>query len=324
MNMRWLVTGGAGFIGSHFLHYMTKKYPQDTFLCLDALTYAANMARLDKLEGLSNYSFVKGNICDYESMVRIFKEYSPQVVVNFAAETHVDRSIEDAGIFFHTNVLGTQTLLESCREVKGIHFHQVSTDEVYGDLPLHVNEAFTEDWPLRPSSPYAASKASADLTALAYHRTYDLPVTLSRCSNNYGPWQHEEKLIPKMIWLIREGLPLTVYGDGAHVRDWIHVLDHCKAIDMIVRKGVVGSVYNVGASTELGNLDVVNRLLDLFGVPNHPIEYVKDRPGHDRRYALDWKKIRHELGWRPEISFVEGLEALIHSNGDKEACIGGR
>lgn len=310
--MTILVTGGAGFIGSNFVHYMMEKYPDYRIVCIDKLTYAGNLRNLETVLDKKNFRFIKGDICDRELVYRIFEEEKPDVVINFAAESHVDRSIESPDIFLKTNILGTQVLLDASRKYNVKRFHQVSTDEVYGDLPLDRSDLkFTESSPLRPSSPYSASKASADLLVLAYHRTYGVPVTISRCSNNYGPYQFPEKLIPLMIINALNDRPLPVYGDGRNVRDWIHVKDHCEAIDIIIHRGKEGEIYNIGGENERANIDVVRMILKELGKPESLIRFVKDRPGHDRRYALDISRMKKEFGWSPKISFEEGLKSTI-------------
>jgi dTDP-glucose 4,6-dehydratase len=305
-----LVTGGAGFIGSNFTHYIMEKHPDYRIICLDKLTYAGNLRNLESVLNKGNFRFIKGDICDRELVYKVFEEEKPDVVVNFAAESHVDRSIEDPEIFLKTNIIGTQVLMDACRKYGIKRFHQVSTDEVYGDLPLDRPDLkFTEKSPLKPSSPYSASKASADLLVMAYHRTYGLPVTISRCSNNYGPYQFPEKLIPLMIINAIHDKPLPVYGDGRNVRDWIHVKDHCEAIDLIIHKGKEGEIYNIGGENERSNIEVVKMILKELGKPESLIRFVKDRPGHDRRYALDITKMKEEFGWSPKISFEEGLRS---------------
>lgn len=310
--MTILVTGGAGFIGANFIHYLFEKHPDYRVVCIDKLTYAGNLKNLEGVLGRSNFRFVKGDICDRELVERIFEEEKPDIVVNFAAESHVDRSIESPDVFLKTNVLGTQVLLDASRKYPVKRFHQISTDEVYGDLPLDRRDLkFTEESPLRPSSPYSASKASADLLVLAYHRTYGLPVTISRCSNNYGPYQFPEKLIPLMIINALNEKPLPVYGDGKNVRDWIHVKDHCEAIDIILHHGKEGEVYNIGGNNERENIEVVKMILKELRKPESLIRFVKDRPGHDKRYALDTFKMEREFGWKPKINFEEGLKDTI-------------
>lgn len=310
--MNIIVTGGAGFIGANFMHYMVHHHPEDTIICVDALTYAGNMSSLEPIKGAPNYYFHHADIRHREQMHAIFDEHRPDVVINFAAESHVDRSIEQPDVFLTTNVLGTQVLLDLCREFNVQRFHQVSTDEVYGDLPLDRPDLFfTETTPIHASSPYSASKASADLIVLAYHRTFGLPVTISRCSNNYGPYHFPEKLIPLMIINAMADKQLPVYGNGANVRDWLYVEDHCKAIDLIIRKGNVGNIYNIGGHNERDNLTVVKTILSILGKPESLITYVTDRPGHDLRYAIDPTKIKNELGWVPDISFDEGIAQTV-------------
>ena len=310
--MKILVTGGAGFIGSNFIYYLLENHPGDTIVCVDCLTYAGNLSTLRSALEQPNFRFVKENICNREGIYQLFEEEHPDVVVNFAAESHVDRSIEGPEIFLKTNVLGTQVLLDACRTYGIKRFHQVSTDEVYGDLPLDRPDLFfTEDTPIHTSSPYSASKASADLLTLAYHRTYGLPVTVSRCSNNYGPYHFPEKLIPLMIANALNDKPLPVYGKGENVRDWLYVTDHCKAIDLIVRKGRVGEVYNIGGHNERQNIEIVRAICKALDKPESLITYVTDRKGHDLRYAIDPSKIHAELGWLPETAFEEGLKKTI-------------
>ena len=310
--MNILVTGGAGFIGSNFIYYMLDKYKDYKIVCLDKLTYAGNLSTLKKAFENPNFQFVKGDISDREFVFELFKEKNFDVVVNFAAESHVDRSIEDPEIFLKTNVIGTQVLMDAARKFGVKRFHQVSTDEVYGDLPLDRPDLlFTEETPLRPSSPYSASKAAADLLVLAYYRTYKLPVTISSCSNNYGPYHFPEKLIPLMIIRALNDQSLPVYGDGRNVRDWLYVEDHCSAIDLIIHHGREGEVYNVGGRNERSNLEVVKTILKELGKPEELITFVKDRPGHDLRYAIDPTKIKNELGWEPKTSFEEGIKKTI-------------
>ncbi|MBQ8762478.1 MAG: dTDP-glucose 4,6-dehydratase [Clostridia bacterium] len=310
--MKILVTGGAGFIGCNFIYYMLGRYPDYEIVCLDALTYAGNLKSLDGVKNNKNFKFVKGSISDKELVDTLFAEEKFDVVVNFAAESHVDRSIENPFIFLETNVMGTACLLEASKKYSVKRYHQVSTDEVYGDLPLDRPDLFfTEDLPLTTSSPYSASKASADLLTLAFHRTYGLPVTISRCSNNYGPYQFPEKLIPLMIVRAQENEALPVYGEGLNVRDWLYVDDHCKAIDMIIHNGRVGEVYNVGGHNERQNIQVVRTILRQLDKPETLISYVKDRAGHDLRYAIDPSKISNELGWEPETDFDSGMKKTI-------------
>lgn len=318
----FLVTGGAGFIGGNFLHAMTKKYPQDRYVCIDALTYAGNLETLGPIFGMSNFRFVHADICDREAVYALFAEERFDYVINFAAESHVDRSIENPEIFLRTNILGTQVLMDACRRYGIKRYHQVSTDEVYGDLPLDRPDLlFTEETPIRASSPYSASKAGADLLVLAYRRTYGLPVTVSRCSNNYGPYHFPEKLIPLMIQKALRDEPLPVYGNGTNVRDWLYVGDHCNAIDLIVRTGRDGEVYNIGGHNERSNLEVVKTVLRLLGKPESLISFVKDRPGHDLRYAMDPTKIETELGWKPEHDFDSGMEVTVQWNLDNAEWI---
>ena len=307
-----LVTGGAGFIGSNFIYYMLKKHPDCRIVCIDALTYAGNLSTLEKAMENKNFRFVKADITDREAVDALFAEENFTAVVNFAAESHVDRSIESPEVFLKTNILGTQVLMDMARKYGNIRYHQVSTDEVYGDLPLDRPDLFfTEETPIHTSSPYSASKASADLLVMAYYRTYKLPVTISRCSNNYGPYHFPEKLIPLMIINALHGKKLPVYGDGLNVRDWLYVEDHCKAIDMILKGGRIGEVYNIGGHNEKANIDVVKTVLSILGKDESLIAYVKDRPGHDMRYAIDPAKIKNELGWYPETSFNEGIKKTV-------------
>lgn len=310
--MNIIVTGGAGFIGGNFMHYMVNTYPDDNIICVDCLTYAGNLETLEPIKDKKNYKFIKEDITNREGIYKIFENEKPDIIINFAAESHVDRSVETPEIFINTNILGTQVLMDACRKYGIKRFHQVSTDEVYGDLPLERTDLFfTETTPIHTSSPYSASKAGADLLVLAYHRTYKLPITISRCSNNYGPYHFPEKLIPLMISRALNNEKLPVYGDGKNVRDWLYVLDHCKAIDLIVRKGKDGEVYNIGGHNEKSNLDVVKTILKLLGKNEDGIEFVKDRPGHDLRYAIDPTKIETELGWKPEYNFDKGIEKTI-------------
>lgn len=306
------VTGGAGFIGSNFIFYIMKNYPEYRIVCLDKLTYAGNMSTLASVLTKPNFRFVKIDICDRDVVYQLFEEERPDMVVNFAAESHVDRSIEHPEIFLQTNIIGTSVLLDACRRYGIQRYHQVSTDEVYGDLPLNRPDLFfTEETPIHTSSPYSSSKAGADLLVLAYYRTYDLPVTISRCSNNYGPYQYPEKLIPRMIINALHDKSLPVYGDGLNVRDWLYVEDHCCAIDLILRKGSIGEVYNVGGHNEMSNIDIVKLICKELGKPESLITYVTDRKGHDRRYAIDPTKIHRELGWLPETKFSDGIKKTI-------------
>ncbi|MBE6820578.1 MAG: dTDP-glucose 4,6-dehydratase [Ruminococcaceae bacterium] len=310
--MKLLVTGGAGFIGCNFVYYMLDKYADYEIVCLDALTYAGNIKSLSKAFQNKNFKFVKGSIADKELVYSLFENEKFDVVVNFAAESHVDRSIENPFVFLETNVMGTACLLDASKKFGVKRYHQVSTDEVYGDLPLDRPDLFfTETMNLITSSPYSASKASADLLTLAFHRTYGLPVTISRCSNNYGPYQFPEKLIPVMIMKALADENLPVYGQGLNVRDWLYVVDHCKAIDMIIHNGKIGEVYNVGGHNEKQNIEVVKTILSHLSKPESLITYVKDRAGHDLRYAIDPTKISTQLGWEPETAFEEGMKKTI-------------
>jgi len=307
-----IVTGGAGFIGGNFTHYIVKTKPDWRVVVLDKLTYAGNLETLETIAHNPNYRFVEADICDRDAVYKLFEEESPDMVVNFAAESHVDRSIADPGVFLQTNINGTGVLMDACRKSGVARFHQVSTDEVYGDLPLDRPDLlFTENTPIHTSSPYSASKASADLLALAYHRTYKLPVTISRCSNNYGPYHFPEKLIPLMITNALSNKPLPVYGEGLNVRDWLYVEDHCKAIALILEKGKTGEIYNIGGHNEMRNIDIVRLILKELGKPESLITYVKDRAGHDLRYAIDPTRIHNELGWLPETKFEYGIKVTI-------------
>ncbi|MBR3098013.1 MAG: dTDP-glucose 4,6-dehydratase [Clostridia bacterium] len=310
--MTVIVTGGAGFIGSNYIFYLLDRYPEDRVICLDKLTYAGNLSTLARVMDRPNFRFVKADICDREAVYRLFEEEKPDTVVNFAAESHVDRSIEDPGVFLQTNILGTAVLMDACRKYGIARFHQVGTDEVYGDLPLDRPDLFfTEETPIHTSSPYSSSKAAADLLAMAYYRTYGLPVSISRCSNNYGAYQFPEKLIPLMIANALNDKPLPVYGEGKNVRDWLYVEDHCKAIDLIVRKGRVGEIYNIGGHNEMANIDIVRLICRELGKPESLITYVGDRKGHDMRYAIDPAKIHRDLGWLPETKFADGIRKTI-------------
>ena len=310
--MTLLVTGGAGFIGSNFIFYILERRPEYRVVCLDKLTYAGRRDTLAAVMERPGFRFVQADICDRGAVNRLFEEERPDAVVNFAAESHVDRSIDAPEVFLQTNVLGTAVLMDACRTYGLARFHQVSTDEVYGDLPLDRPDLlFTEASPLRASSPYSASKASGDLLALAYCRTYGLPVTISRCSNNYGPYQFAEKLIPLMISRALEDRPLPVYGQGLNVRDWLYVEDHCRAIDLILRRGKPGGVYNVGGRCEMRNIDIVKLICRELGKPDSLIAYVEDRKGHDLRYAIDPSRIQNELGWTPETGFPDGIRRTI-------------
>lgn len=310
--MNIVVTGGAGFIGSNFVYYELANHPGDRIICYDVLTYAGNLETLEEAMKSPQFRFVKGDITDAAAVDKLFAEEQPEIVVNFAAESHVDRSIETPGLFLHTNIIGTQVLMDACRKHNVRRFHQVSTDEVYGDLPLDRPDLFfTETTPLHTSSPYSASKASADLLVQAYHRTYGLPVSISRCSNNYGPYHFPEKLIPLMILNALADKPLPVYGAGENVRDWLYVEDHCAAIDLIIRKGKDGSLYNVGGHNEKRNIDVVKIILKALDKPESLIRHVEDRKGHDLRYAIDPSKLKAELGWEPKTRFEDGIRRTI-------------
>lgn len=310
--MNIVVTGGAGFIGSNFIYHMLEKYPDYRIICVDCLTYAGNMSTLKTALDNPAFKFLKINITDRQAVYSMFEEEKPDIVVNFAAESHVDRSIENPEIFLDTNIKGTAVLMDACRKYGIKRYHQVSTDEVYGDLPLDRPDLFfTEDTPIHTSSPYSSSKASADLLVMAYHRTYGLPVTISRCSNNYGPFHFPEKLIPLMIINALADKPLPVYGEGLNVRDWLYVKDHCKAIDLIIHKGRDGEVYNVGGHNEMRNIDIVKLICKELGKPESLITHVADRKGHDMRYAIDPAKIHNELGWLPETTFSDGIRMTI-------------
>ena len=310
--MTVIITGGAGFIGSNYIFYHMAAHPEDRVICLDKLTYAGNLSTLEPVLKDSRFRFVKEDICNREAVYDLFEQEHPDVVVNFAAESHVDRSILDPETFLKTNIIGTSVLMDACRKYGIRRFHQVSTDEVYGDLPLDRPDLlFTEQTPLHTSSPYSSSKAAADLLALAYVRTYELPVTISRCSNNYGPYQFPEKLIPLMINNALNEKPLPVYGKGLNVRDWLYVEDHCKAIDLILQKGTIGEVYNIGGHNEMANIDIVRLICSKLDRPESLIKYVTDRKGHDMRYAIDPTKIHTELGWLPETCFADGIERTI-------------
>ena len=309
--MKIVVTGGAGFIGSNFAYYLLKN-SEDDVVCFDALTYAGNIATLDAAMDNPRFKFIRGDISSRVDVRELFTEEKPDIVVNFAAESHVDRSIISPEVFLRTNIFGVEVLLDAAKSYGLKRFHQVSTDEVYGDLPLDRSDLFfTEDTPIKASSPYSASKASADLLTLAYYRTYNIPVSISRCSNNYGPYHFPEKLIPLMIINARANKKLPVYGEGINVRDWLYVEDHCRAIDLVVRKGRVGEVYNIGGHNEKRNIDVVKTILKELNKDESLIEFVADRKGHDLRYAIDATKIEKELGWTPKVSFDEGIKETI-------------
>lgn len=310
--MKIVVTGGAGFIGSNFIFYMLEKYPDYEIICVDKLTYAGNLSTLEPVIDKENFKFYKADICYRDAIYKLFEEEKPDIIVNFAAESHVDRSIENPEVFLDTNIIGTAVLMDTCNKYGIERFHQVSTDEVYGDLPLDRPDLlFTEQTPIQTSSPYSSSKASADLLVQAYHRTYGLPITISRCSNNYGPYQFPEKLIPLMIANALAEKPLPVYGEGLNVRDWLYVDDHCSAIDKILHDGKVGEVYNVGGHNEMKNIDIVKLICKELGKDESLITYVKDRKGHDLRYAIDPTKIHNELGWLPETKFADGIKKTI-------------
>lgn len=310
--MTILVTGGAGFIGANFVYYLLKEHPTERVVCVDCLTYAGNLFTLDAAREQPNFVFYKENICNRPAIFKIFEQEHPDIVVNFAAESHVDRSIESPEIFLQTNILGTQVMMDACRQYGVQRYHQVSTDEVYGDLPLDRPDLlFTEKTPIHASSPYSASKASADLLVGAYYRTFGLPATISRCSNNYGPYQFPEKLIPLMITNALNDKPLPVYGTGENVRDWLYVEDHCRAIDLIIRQGKIGEIYNIGGHNEMKNIDIVRLICQKLGKPESLITYVTDRKGHDMRYAIDPGKIHREIGWLPETCFADGIEKTI-------------
>ncbi|MGH1160898.1 dTDP-glucose 4,6-dehydratase [Bacillus mycoides] len=307
--MNILVTGGAGFIGSNFIHYMLKNYETYKIINYDALTYSGNLNNVKSIQENPNYSFVKGKIQNGELLEYVVKERDVQVIVNFAAESHVDRSIENPIPFYDTNVIGTVTLLELVKKYSHIKLVQVSTDEVYGSLGK--TGKFTEETPLAPNSPYSSSKASSDMIALSYYETYQLPVIITRCSNNYGPYQYPEKLIPLMVTNALEGKKLPLYGDGLNVRDWLHVTDHCSAIDTVLHKGCVGEVYNIGGNNEKTNVDVVEQIIKLLGKTKKDIEFVTDRLGHDRRYAIDAQKMKNEFEWEPKYTFEQGLKETV-------------
>ncbi len=310
--MTFFVTGGAGFIGSNFIFHMLETHPNYRIVCIDKLTYAGNLSTLKSIMDKPNFRFVKLDICDREGIYKLFEEEKPDIVVNFAAESHVDRSIEDPSVFLQTNIIGTSVMMDACRKYGITRYHQVSTDEVYGDLPLDRPDLFfTEETPIHTSSPYSSSKAGADLLVMAYNRTFGLPVTISRCSNNYGPYHFPEKLIPLMIANALADKPLPVYGEGINVRDWLYVEDHCKAIDLIIHKGRVGEVYNVGGHNEMRNIYIVRMICKELGKPESLITHVTDRKGHDMRYAIDPTKIHNELGWLPDTKFEDGIKKTI-------------
>ena len=309
--MKILVTGGAGFIGSNFILHMLEKYKNYKIICMDKLTYAANLDNLIKVKDNLNYKFIQADISDRETVYKVFEEEKLDMVVNFAAETHVDRSIEKPDVFIQTNVVGVGVLLDACVKYGIKRFHQISTDEVYGDIPIEDNMTkLNETSKLNPSSPYSASKAAADLLVMSYHRTYKLPVTISRCSNNYGPHQHKEKLIPMVIYRISRDEPIPIYGDGRNIREWIYVIEHCEGIDIVLHKGVNGEIYNIGTPYSMSNIDLVKKILDVYGKNYEMIEYVSDRKGHDLRYAMDSSKMYKEFGWKANIHLDEGIEKM--------------
>ena len=305
--MKILITGCTGFIGVNFTKYWLKNHAEDIIVGVDCLTYAANVSKLKNLQENSRFIFYKTDICDREAIYRIFQTEKPDILVNFAAESHVDNSIETPDIFIKTNVFGTQVLLDACVKYGIKRFHQISTDEVYGDLPLDSEGSFNETSPLKPSSPYSASKAAADLLTFSYYKTYGLPITISRSSNNYGKYQHEEKLIPKTIKMAVAGMQIPIYGDGKNVRDWLHVGDHCRAIDLILHTGKIGEIYNIGAGNEINNFNLVKQILLILQKDERLISFVEDRKGHDRRYSINAQKLKTELGWQPQIPFEKGL-----------------
>lgn len=308
--MTIIITGAAGFIGSNYVYYHLNAHPEDIIVVIDKLTYAGNISTLAPV--MDRIIFYRVDICDREQIYGIFETVKPDAVINFAAESHVDRSIENPSIFLQTNIIGTSVLMDACRKYGGVRYHQVSTDEVYGDLPLDRPDLFfTETTPIHTSSPYSSSKAGADLLVQAYNRTYGLPITISRCSNNYGPYHFPEKLIPLMIINCLHDKPLPVYGEGLNVRDWLYVEDHCKAIDLVVRKGRIGEVYNIGGHNEMRNIDIVKLIIEALGKDESLITYVTDRKGHDLRYAIDPTKIHNELGWLPETKFQDGIKKTI-------------
>ena len=310
--MKHLITGGAGFIGTNYIRYILECYPDDEVFCADKLTYAGNFNNISGFMSDKRFRFEQADICDREAVCKIVKEYGPDCIVNFAAESHVDRSVEDPEVFLTTNILGTSVLLDAVNSFGIKRFHQISTDEVYGDLPLERPDLkFDEGSPIKPSSPYSTSKAAADMLCTAYYRTYGTPITISRCSNNLGPYQFPEKLIPLIIMKALREEALPIYGDGKNVRDWLYVWDHCRAVDMIVRHGKIGEIYNVGGSNERSNIEVVKTILDELCKPYSLITYVKDRPGHDRRYAINSEKLQRELGWKPKTFFSEGIKNTI-------------
>ena len=307
-----LITGGAGFIGTTYIRHILESYPDDRIVCADKLTYAGNYDNISEFQSESRFDFEQADICDRDAVYTIVQKYSPDCIVNFAAESHVDRSVKNPEVFLKTNIHGTSVLLDAVNSFGIKRFHQISTDEVYGDLPLDRTDLkFNEKSPIKPSSPYSSSKAAADMLCMAYYRTYGTPITVSRCSNNLGPYQFPEKLIPLTIGKALKNEPLPIYGDGKNVRDWLYVKDHCRAVDLIARNGKIGEIYNVGGNCERSNIEVVRTILDILGKPDSLITYVKDRPGHDRRYAINSEKLQKELGWEPETNFSEGIQKTI-------------
>ena len=307
-----LITGGAGFIGTNYIRHILESYPGDRIVCADKLTYAGNYDNISEFQSESRFDFEQADICDRDAVYTIVQKYSPDCIVNFAAESHVDRSVKNPEVFLKTNIHGTSVLLDAVNSFGIKRFHQISTDEVYGDLPLDRTDLkFNEKSPIKPSSPYSSSKAAADMLCMAYYRTYGTPITVSRCSNNLGPYQFPEKLIPLTIGKALKNEPLPIYGDGKNVRDWLYVKDHCRAVDLIARNGKIGEIYNVGGNCERSNIEVVRTILDILGKPDSLITYVKDRPGHDRRYAINSEKLQKELGWKPETNFSEGIQKTI-------------
>jgi len=307
--MKLLVTGGLGFIGTNFIRYWFKHHPDDTIVNLDKVTYAANPANLSEFEGKSNYKFVKGDICDKNLVAEIVKDID--LIIHFAAETHVDRSLDEPELFLQTNILGTYNLLNFASQ-HNIRFHHISTDEVFGALELNTENKFTESTTYDPRSPYSSSKAASDHLVRSFYHSFNLPITISNCSNNYGPYQSPEKFLPRMITNLLTDQKVKVYGDGLNVRDWLHVLDHCRAIEAIIQKGKIGETYVIGGLTkDINNLELTKTVLDLMGKGEDQIEFVTDRPGHDRRYAVNWEKIKNELGWTPQYSFEEGIKATV-------------
>lgn len=309
--MKILITGCAGFIGTNFLKYYINKYSENTIIGCDLLTYAANKNFLEEIPNDVDFKFVKGDISNFYFIDELFDYEKPDIVINFAAESHVDNSILFPNIFANTNIIGTINILNACKKFKIQRFHQVSTDEVYGSLPLESTDSFNEENKIEPRNPYSATKASADLLTIAYYYTYGLPVTISRCTNNYGPFQHREKFIPKIIYSLLHNDPIPIYGDGTNMRDWLYVQDHCAAIDLIINNGICGELYNIGANNKISNIDLVNLIISKLGASTNLINFVKDRPGHDKKYSVDIKKIT-KLGWQPNISFEKGIEITLN------------